>query len=217
MADQEQDSGKHPRAGQKWNGWGYQDSKFSINSDGLAEFTGSRYDISGQVFPKLVDWFVNECRANLEYKSPSVAIPAQESLPKPNIDKYFMYVVNRFGYEHSLHPHERLFRSHGHTCHEIYNLRHGIVGRIPDVVIWPKNHKEVEEIVSLANSCGVCVIPFGGGTSVSSALVCPSNETRMIISLDLTKMNKILWVDYENMTMCAEAGIIGVDLEQQVG
>ena len=38
----------------------------------------------------------------------------------------------------------------------------------------------------------------------------------MIVSLDMTKMNKILWIDHENMTMCAEAGIIGQDLEKQV-
>ena len=83
-------------------------------------------------------------------------------------------------------------------------------------MVWPRNHKEVEEIVRLAKGCGVCVIPFGGGTSVSSALECPSNERRMVVSLDMTKMNKILWVDYENMTMCAEAGIIGSNLEIQV-
>ena len=110
----------------------------------------------------------------------------------------------------------RLFRSHGHTCHEIYLLRHGTIPRLPDIVIWPRNHQEVEEIVALANNCGVCVIPFGGGTSVSSALECPSGELRMIVSLDMTKMNRILWVDYENMTMCAEAGIIGEELERKV-
>lgn len=91
-----------------------------------------------------------------------------------------------------------------------------MIPRLPDIVIWPHNHKEVEEIVALADDCGVCVIPFGGGTSVSSALECPNDELRMIVSLDMTKMNKILWVDYENMTMCAEAGIIGEDLETQV-
>ena len=91
-----------------------------------------------------------------------------------------------------------------------------MIPRIPDIVIWPRHHKEVEEIVALANDSGVCIIPFGGGTSVSSALECPSGEQRMIVSLDMTKMNKILWIDYENMTMCAEAGIIGEDLERQV-
>lgn len=110
----------------------------------------------------------------------------------------------------------RLFRSHGATCHEVYLLRHGTIPRIPDAVVWPKNHQEVAEIVALANECGVCLIPFGGGTSVSSALECPPGELRMIVSLDMTKMNRILWIDYENMTMCAEAGIIGEDLERQV-
>lgn len=207
---------RHPRAKQKWNGWGYQDSKFVINSNGLAEFSGDRYAISGQVFPKLVDWFVNTCNANMDFKSPSQPLPKQEALPKPNINEKFLQSMQESAFEYSLNPHERLFRSHGHTCHEIYLLRHGVIPRIPDIVVWPKSHKEVEQIVLSANDCGVCVIPFGGGTSVSSALECPSNESRMIVSLDMTKMNKILWVDYENMTMCAEAGIIGEELEKQL-
>lgn len=216
MAEQEPEAEKHPRAYQKWNGWGYQDSKFQLRSDRFVEFTGARYAISGQVFPKLADWFVNECNANLDFTSPSQPLPRQEDLPKPNINEQFLASVQGSDFEYSLHPHERLFRSHGHTCHEIYHLRHGVISRIPDIVVWPRNHKEVEQIVLAANDSGVCIIPFGGGTSVSSALECPNNEHRMIVSLDMTKMNKILWVDYENMTMCAEAGIIGEELEKQV-
>lgn len=216
MADNQAEQEKHPRAYQKWNGWGYQDSKFSINSDGLAEFTGDRYAISGHVFPKLVDWFVSECSANLDFKSPSQSLPKEENLPKANVNEAFLHSIQDAGLEHSLHPHERLFRSHGHTCHEIYLLRHGAIPHIPDIVVWPKSHNEVEAIVAMANKYGVCIIPFGGGTSVSSALECPSNEPRMIVSLDMTKMDKILWIDYENMTMCAEAGIIGDELERQL-
>ncbi|XP_046855543.1 alkyldihydroxyacetonephosphate synthase, peroxisomal-like [Xenia sp. Carnegie-2017] len=216
MEKREDGEAKQPRDNQKWNGWGYQDSKFLINSEGLAQFTGERYGISGQVFPKLVDWFVNSCSADLEFKSPSQNIPKEEELPKPIVNELFLKSVRDMGFDHSMHGHERLFRSHGHTCHEIYLLRHGKIPRLPDIVIWPRHHNEVEKVVSLANKHDVCIIPFGGGTSVSSALECPIHELRMIVSLDMTRMNKILWIDHENMTMCAEAGIIGQDLEKQL-
>lgn len=36
-----------------WNGWGYKDSGFSLDKDGLATFTGSRYELSGMVLPHL--------------------------------------------------------------------------------------------------------------------------------------------------------------------
>ena len=106
MADKDSEE-KHPRADQKWNGWGYQDSKFLINSEGLAQFTGARYPISGQVFPKLVDWFVNSCNANLEFKSPAQTIPHEDELPPPKINKKFLDGIQSTGFDHSLHGHER--------------------------------------------------------------------------------------------------------------
>ena len=36
----------------------------------------------------------------------------------------------------------------------------------------------------------------------------------MIISLDMHRMNKILWIDKVNMLACAQAGIRGEDLER---
>lgn len=63
---------------------------------------------------------------------------------------------------------------------------------------------------------GVACIPFGGGTSVSGAAACPINERRTIISLDTSQMNKILWIDRDNLVACCEAGIIGQDLEREL-
>lgn len=59
-------------------------------------------------------------------------------------------------------------------------------------------------------------IPFGGGTSVSGAANCPEFEKRTIISLDMSQMNRILWIDSENLLVCCEAGIIGQDLEREL-
>lgn len=42
------------------------------------------------------------------------------------------------------------------------------------------------------------------------------NETRSIISVDVTRMNHIKWVDKKNMTACVEAGIVGKDLENEL-
>ena len=50
----------------------------------------------------------------------------------------------------------------GHTCHELFSLRTGKVGRIPDLVVWPGSHADVEVIVQAALRNNVCIIPFGG-------------------------------------------------------
>lgn len=200
----------------KWNGWGYGDSKFDINDKGKASFTGSRYLLSGQVFPKLVEWFEKECNADITKKSPANPLPDPDSLPKPIINESFMEKLKNCNINHTIDPIMRLFHSHGHTGHEIFILRHGRMARIPDVVVWPSCHRDVELIVQAAVDCNVCVIPFGGGTSVSSALECPHDEKRMIVSLDMAEMKKILWIDEENLVAHIEAGIIGQELEKQV-
>jgi alkyldihydroxyacetonephosphate synthase len=41
-------------------------------------------------------------------------------------------------------------------------------------------------------------------------------EKRMIVSLDTSRMESILWVDKVNQLVCAEAGIVGEDLENQL-
>lgn len=117
---------------------------------------------------------------------------------------------------HSLDPDDRLFRSHGHTLHEIVTLRNGSFKRIPDLVIWPKSGDQVESIVRLADEKNVVIIPYGGGTSVSGALECPRNETRMIVSLDLSQMNRCLFINHRNLTARFEAGIVGQDLERHL-
>ena len=40
----------------------------------------------------------------------------------------------------------------------------------------------------MCNRHNVVLIPFGGGTSVTGALLCPEQEKRMIVSLDTSQM-----------------------------
>ena len=52
-------------------------------------------------------------------------------------------------------------------------------------------------------------MPYGGGTNVTQCLMLNPKEKRMIISLDMSRMNRIKWVDKINMQACIEAGILG--------
>jgi alkyldihydroxyacetonephosphate synthase len=60
------------------------------------------------------------------------------------------------------------------------------------------------------------VIPFGGGTNVTDALRCPQNERRSIVSLDLRRMNRVLWIDPVNQTAEIQAGATGSQIEEQL-
>jgi alkyldihydroxyacetonephosphate synthase len=98
----------------------------------------------------------------------------------------------------------------------MYTVKLNAFKRIPDLVMWPTSTSEVEDIVKLANVHNVVVIPFGGGTSVTGATSCPENETRTIAILDTSQMNKMLWLDRENLAACFEGGIVGQDLEREL-
>lgn len=64
-------------------------------------------------------------------------------------------------------------------------------------------------IVKLADKHNVVLIPYGGGTNVTNCLLLSTNEKRMIVSLDMTRMNKVKWVDKVNQIACVQAGIYG--------
>uniref|UniRef100_A0A673B1E7 Alkylglycerone-phosphate synthase n=1 Tax=Sphaeramia orbicularis TaxID=375764 RepID=A0A673B1E7_9TELE len=198
----------------KWNGWGYVDSKFQFNKKGQAEFTGKRYRLSGMVMPALKEWFESTFGASLQHKTPASAIPNSSAVQPPILNEAFVEDLKSTGIPFSQDAEDRVFRAHGHCLHEIFALREGKVGRVPDMVVWPSNHNDVVKIVELACKHNVCLIPYGGGTSVSSALECPPEETRTIVSVDTSQMNRILWIDEKNLTAHVEAGIVGQELER---
>ena len=60
----------------------------------------------------------------------------------------------------------------------------------------------------------MCLIPYGGGTSVSNALQVPEIEDRMVVAVDTRRMDAILSIDEENRRVVVEAGITGSVLEE---
>ncbi|KAJ6155463.1 FAD-binding domain-containing protein [Penicillium chermesinum] len=116
---------------------------------------------------------------------------------------------------------QRFRHGHGNTRKEVYNVRVGKsgagVGRIPDMVIFPERVEQVKKLVDAAARSGTCLIPYGGGTNASQALKCSEAEPWMIISVDMSRMNRIRWVDRENRVACIEAGATGYHIEMSLG
>lgn len=199
----------------KWNGWGYEDTGFVVNDDGRIVLTGNKYSLSGKVFPKFRPFIESQMEGISvdEYNAPQETI----ELPPPILNHEFLKAVEG---KYARIETDRMIcvrHAHGHTAQEIYNLRYGTFERIPDVVIWPACHEQVQAILDLASQYNVVIVPFGGGTSVTEALVCPTEEKRMIVSLDMKMMNRIKWVDRESLLGCIEAGIVGKELEARLG
>ena len=70
------------------------------------------------------------------------------------------------------------------------------------MVIYPYNNEHCEAIVKMAAKHNVMLVPMGGGTNVTKALTLPKDEKRMVVSVDMHRMQSILWVDKENNMAC---------------
>lgn len=78
------------------------------------------------------------------------------------------------------------------------------VFKVPAVVAVPRSTEEIASIMRLANRSKFSVVPRGGGTSQGWAAISPEGDG---VILDLTKMNKIIDISEEDMTLTAQAGI----------
>lgn len=175
-------------------------------------FPSSSYPIGNLKLPYFKQW-VQEI-FNLDLSVRHVPKPLPTVYPEPLVSQAFLDDIKSHKIFYSIKGVDRLIRSHGQTLYEIQNLRDAIINRIPDIVVWPKCHDQVVQIVNSATAHNVAVIPFGGGTSVSGSVTCPQKEERSIVALDTSQMNKMLWLDRPNMTVCFESGIVGQDLER---
>ncbi len=108
----------------------------------------------------------------------------------------------------------RLRHGHGHHLEEIFKVLFSQLERVPDVVVFPQTEAAVAKVIQLAVEHNALLIPFGGGSCVSMALSVSDAEERPVISVDLSKMNKVLWIDAENSTACIQAGAVGTTINE---
>lgn len=83
---------------------------------------------------------------------------------------------------------------------------------LPDFIVQPESADEVSRILKVANRFRIPVIPYGGGTGSQGGTVPLYGG----IVLDLKKMDRIIRLDEESLTVTAQAGINGQTLEWEL-
>jgi len=111
---------------------------------------------------------------------------------------------------------DRVVHARGKSLRDLIKHRRGEVGRVPDVVVRPRDEAEVEAVLRAAIEHDAVLIPFGGGTSISGSLEAPDSETRTVISLDMGNLRRVLAIDAPSNLARIEAGAFGPDLERQL-
>jgi alkyldihydroxyacetonephosphate synthase len=112
--------------------------------------------------------------------------------------------------------HDRVVHGRGKSLTDLVRQRRGDLGRPPDVVVRPGAEEEVAALVEAALDEDAVVIPFGGGSSISGSLEAEPGEQRPVISVDMGRLNRVLWVDATSQLACVQAGVFGPDLERQL-
>jgi len=196
--------------------WGYDDSRFEFLDPRTVHLTGDRYPLAGAPLPHFMP-FVEALLGVPVGPEHLLEAAAPPALPAPLRHEAFLTELR------AAHPDarvedddpSRLIHSHGQlSVEEIYRLLGGgVPERLVDLVAHPTSEEEVRSLVRLADRHGVVLIPYGGGTNVSGALTCPPNERRMVVSVDMRGMNRILEIDRANGWVVVEVGITGKELE----
>src|SRR5690606_13981528 len=91
---------------------------------------------------------------------------------------------------------EAIRRQHGHTLTWISN-------QPPDAVVWPESTDEVREVVHIAASQRVPLIPFGAGSSLEGHVNAPFGG----IAVDLSRMTRVLHVNDRDLDCLVQAGV----------
>ncbi len=196
--------------------WGYDDTRFEFVDARTVRLTGSRYPLAGAPLPHFMPFV--EALLGVPVGPDQVQETVRPGpLPAPRRNEAFLEALRAAvpGLRLETDDLPRLVHSHGQlSVDEIYRLLDGVAPeRTVDLVAFPRGDDEVHALVRLADEHDVVLIPYGGGTNVSGALTCPPGERRMIVSVDMRQMNRVLKIDRANGWVEVEAGITGKDLE----
>ena len=111
---------------------------------------------------------------------------------------------------------DRLIHSYGKSFRDLWRIRHGIVNASPDCIIYPLSEDEIAKVIKAAKEYDVVLIPFGAGSNIAGCLEANNGSGRMIASLDMKLMDKVISVDKISNTARIQAGALGPQMEEQL-
>jgi alkyldihydroxyacetonephosphate synthase len=183
----------------RWNGWGWQAHDF---------------DLAGRE-TEVWDWLRRELELTAFEDRPAVPLEDIE-IRDPALDAEALAALREIvGTEHvKVDRYERAFHARGKSYHDLLHLRAGNLDVVPDAVAYPENAEQVASLLTLASAREWTVVPFGGGSSVVGGVGAHPGQGRdVVLTIDLTRMDRVLGVDEVSRTATIEAGIYGPKLE----
>ncbi|MCL4278396.1 MAG: FAD-binding oxidoreductase, partial [Ignavibacteriaceae bacterium] len=183
----------------KWWGWGNPEETYNLEDRPNA-------------------WSYLEQKLGLDGRKCSVINLDEIELPASHLPQpYLNQLINLCGQENiEIDKVSRLTHSLGLSYGDLIRRRQGKIHNPVDIVVYPENEIQIQEIFKLAHESQLAIIPYGGGTTVTGSLEMRTLPPYQgIVSLDLKRMNSVQ-IDDISLTATAEAGILGPALEAEV-
>jgi alkyldihydroxyacetonephosphate synthase len=104
----------------------------------------------------------------------------------------------------------RLSVAYGKTMFDVLRIRQQIIENLPDVVLYPDDRDQIEQIVAYCAGEKIPVYVYGGGSSVTRGGECMKGG----VSLDMRlRFNKVVAFNEIDQTITVQAGMSGPQLE----
>jgi D-lactate dehydrogenase (cytochrome) len=123
-----------------------------------------------------------------------MATTASTLQTRPDVATAIAILKQRFG--DRVQTGEAIRRQHANTVTWLTN-------EPPDAVVWPRSTEEVRDIVELASTHRVPIVPFGAGTSLEGHVNAPHGG----LSLDFQQMDEILAVNERDLDCVVQPGV----------
>jgi alkyldihydroxyacetonephosphate synthase len=178
----------------KFWGWGYEGEGLSdseieaIGADMLARFAVQSQPLAA---PPPLD---------------SLNLPEVRLTPPPSLDALC-----------SQERRERAVHTLGKSYEDLVRGIRGEYRHAPDVVAFPRDEQDVEDILAWCAEVQAAAIPFGGGSSVVRGIEPDVGGSYAgTVSVDLRHLDRVLEVDPVSRSALIQGGVFGPHLEEQL-
>jgi alkyldihydroxyacetonephosphate synthase len=113
-------------------------------------------------------------------------------------------------------PHQRAGHTYGKAFRDVVRALAGDLTAAPDLVAFPHTEADVVAILDWAGDTGTAVIPYGGGSSVVGGTEYRCGPHSGSVSLDLTRLDRVLEIDPVSRAARIQCGALGPVLEDQL-
>lgn len=112
---------------------------------------------------------------------------------------------------------DRLAHAWGKSFADLARAREGRADHAPDLVAYPRDERDIEQLLDWASGEGVAVIAYGGGSSVVGGVTPDVGDGYAgTVSVDLQRLDRVLEVDAVSRAARVQAGVLGPSLADQL-